>query len=90
MREDENVAWVVPFISAAYLALHPETRNGARMERIELRQLGEVKADRFTADTATKTNQSERTVQRDAERGEHVAPSVLTVTISMDYLLQGK
>ena len=33
--------------------------------------------DRFTADTAAKTGQSERSIQRDAERGEKVIPEVI-------------
>jgi ParB family transcriptional regulator, chromosome partitioning protein len=61
----------------AYEALHPETRNGAKNEREELRQLGEVKAERFTSDTAKKTGQSERKVQRDASRGETSQPHLL-------------
>lgn len=53
----------------AYEALHPETRNGAKNEREGLRQVGEVKADRFTAATAAATGHSELTV---LERAEHV------------------
>lgn len=59
----------------AYEALHPETRHGG--DRASC-QLGDLKSDRFTADTATKTGQSERTIQRDASRGERVAPEVLS------------
>jgi len=61
----------------AYEALHPETRNGATGNgRQKVRQLGEpTLPDRFTADTATKTGQSERSVQRDAHRGEKIAPT---------------
>lgn len=58
----------------AYEALHPETKHGG--ERAS-RQIGDLKCGRFTADTATKTGQSERVVQRDAERGEKIAPEVL-------------
>jgi len=59
----------------AYEALHPETKHGG--DRAS-RQVGDLKeADRFTADTAAKTGQSERAVQRDAERGEKVIPEVL-------------
>jgi hypothetical protein len=48
-----------------YIALHPETRHGG--ERAS-RQVGDLQTEtnRFTADTAVKTGQSERTVQRDA------------------------
>jgi len=55
----------------AYEALHPETKHGAIGRGHEQsRQLGDSeKADRFTADTAARTGQSERSVQRDATRG---------------------
>ncbi len=57
----------------AYEALHRETKNGATGGgHNQLRQLGEA-ADRFTSDTAAKTGQSERAVQRDAERGEKLS-----------------
>ncbi|MGP2491064.1 hypothetical protein ACTDI4_05485 [Mesorhizobium sp. PUT5] len=36
-------------------------------------------ADRFTADTAAKTGQSERAVQRDAERGTKISERVLSM-----------
>lgn len=57
----------------AYEALHPETRHGG--DRGSSRQFGDM--DRFTADTAKRTGQSERKVQRDAERGKRVADDVL-------------
>lgn len=55
----------------AYEALHPETANGATGRgRDKVRQVGEgSSAGRFTADTAAKPGQSERSVQRDSERG---------------------
>jgi hypothetical protein len=65
----------------AYEALHPETRNEAfhgNQHKSGVRQLGEEQSARFTADTATKTGQSERVVQRDAARGKNIAPEVLT------------
>jgi hypothetical protein len=47
----------------AYEALHPEPKNGATGGgHNQLRQLGEA-ADRFTADTAVKTGQSERAIK---------------------------
>lgn len=65
----------------AYEALHPETKNAAfhgNQHKGGVRQLGEVHAaDRFTADTAAKTGQSERAVQRDAERGAKIGDDVL-------------
>lgn len=60
----------------AYEALHPETKNGVN-QHSSLRQVGEPSADRFTADTAAKTGQSERSIQRDAERGAKIAGTVL-------------
>lgn len=53
----------------AYEALHPETAHGAIGNgRGKSRQLGDSTSDRFTADTATKTGESERTVQRTLSR----------------------
>jgi hypothetical protein len=57
----------------------PETRNGAIGNgREKVRQVGDSTSGRFTTDTATKTGQSERAVQRDAARGKNIAPEVLT------------
>lgn len=62
----------------AYEALHPETRHGSPGVS---RQVGDTRertdCERFTADTATNTGQSERAVQRDAQRGEKIAREVL-------------
>jgi len=59
-------------------ALHPETRHGAVGNgREKSCQVGDSTPDRFTADTAKKTGQSERVVQRDASRAERVDPGVL-------------
>lgn len=66
---------------AIYLELHPETSREATLkhgDQAPSRQLGETeKAERFTSDTAKATGQSERTIQRDAERGEKVIDEVL-------------
>ena len=63
----------------AYEALHPETKHGTPGVS---RQVGDTRdrcdTERFTADTARKTGQSERKVQRDAGRGEKIEPAVLT------------
>lgn len=68
---------------AAYEALHPETVREATLMRGDeapSRQVGETgAAPRFTADTAAKTGQSERVVQRDAERGEKVSDAALAM-----------
>jgi ParB-like chromosome segregation protein Spo0J len=62
--------------------LHPETRptkeGGEGRHKETRRQIGdESVADRFTADTADKTGVTERTIQRDAERGEKILEEVL-------------
>jgi ParB-like chromosome segregation protein Spo0J len=63
---------------AIYLELHPETAVGEN-QHTRVRQLGEGSqaAERFTANTAKAIGQSERAVQRDAERGEKVIPEVI-------------
>jgi len=72
---------------AIYEALHPQTRHGANASDAAAvrwqdasRQVGDThKDDRFTANTASVTGRSERTVQRDVERGERIAPEALDV-----------
>lgn len=57
---------------AIYLELHPETAVGEN-QHTRVRQVGEgSEVERFTANTAKATGQSERAVQRDAERGEKI------------------
>lgn len=60
----------------AYEALHPETKNGVigATARHAPAKLADAS---FTADTAAKTGQSERKVQRAAERGEKVCPAAM-------------
>lgn len=62
----------------AYEALYPQARHGSPGVS---RQVGDLRErnenQRFTADTAAKTGQSERAVQRDAERGEKVIPEAM-------------
>lgn len=62
----------------AYEAFYPQSRHGSPGVS---RQVGDIRErnenQRFTADTAAKTGQSERAVQRDAERGEKVIPEVM-------------
>jgi hypothetical protein len=53
---------------------HPETKHGGDRKG-STRQNGDLK--RFTEDTAEKTGRSERSVQRDAARGEALSPDVL-------------
>jgi ParB family chromosome partitioning protein len=59
----------------AYEALHPETAHGG--DRKSSGQLGHLNADRFTTDASEKTGQSERTIRRDAERGENIPEPIL-------------
>ena len=54
----------------AYEALHPETKHGEN-QHTRSRQVGDNHAGRFTADTAARTGQSERSVQRDAARQKY-------------------
>lgn len=64
-----------------YLMKHPDTANGATGNgRPKLRQVGEATVDepkRFSAATAEATGQSERAIQRDAERGEKISEKAL-------------
>lgn len=62
----------------AYEALHPETRNGVigATARHAPAKLADAS---FTADTAAKTGQSERAIQRDAERGTKVCKEALDI-----------
>jgi ParB family chromosome partitioning protein len=65
-----------------YEALHPETRQhvaGAHAVNAALGNASAKLAPAFTADTAAKTGQSERAVQRDVTRGERIAEDVLKV-----------
>jgi hypothetical protein len=66
---------------ALYEQQHPETvpvtQRGGPGRGKNGRQVGDSFSDRFTADTAAKTGQSERAIQRAAERGEKIAPDVM-------------
>lgn len=65
---------------AAYEALHPETMHGGDRKSDQVAKLAtRSEAPRFTADTAAATGQSERAVQRDAERGEKVSDEALAM-----------
>lgn len=64
----------------AYEALHPETRHGANQHTDRTRKVCDSSgADRFTADTAARTGQSERKVQLDAERGSKVCDDAMAL-----------
>lgn len=62
---------------AIYEDEHQGTRHGG--DRKSSRQLGDLNVDRFTADTAAKTGRSERSIQRDAERGKKIDEDVLVM-----------
>jgi ParB/RepB/Spo0J family partition protein len=62
-----------------YLQKHPETAHGVN-QHSRSRQVGdssEPEPKRFTTATAEATGQSERAVQRDAERGERISEQAL-------------
>lgn len=59
---------------AIYEELHPETKNGRNQHSD---RDGQVVQPSFASDQATATGKDERTVRRDAERGEKVLPEVL-------------
>ena len=68
-----------------YEKLHPQTKHGGNRKspgEKSSRQNGNLK--RFTEDTAGKTGQSERSVQRDAARGENVKVLPDIVGTSLD------
>lgn len=61
-----------------YLELHPEAGHGGDRRSDQAANLAtRSDGEGFTAETARATGHSERTVQRDAERGEKVAEDVL-------------
>jgi len=62
----------------AYEALHPETKVGSLNQHTAGRKVCDEHTPRFTADTATKTGQSERVIQRDDQRGKNIDQEVLT------------
>lgn len=71
---------------SAYEALHPETRHEVfKGNQHASRQIGDKQpADRFTSDTASKTGESERVVQRNAERGERISAKALELVHGTD------
>jgi len=65
---------------AAYLELHPETAAyvaGAHAANRSMGNASAILAPAFTSDTAAKTGQPERTIQRDAQRGERIPEPIL-------------
>lgn len=62
---------------AIYLELHPETAHGGNLEGAGVAKLSSPETPAFATATAKITGQSERSVQRDAERGEKVTGEAL-------------
>jgi ParB/RepB/Spo0J family partition protein len=65
-----------------YLLKHPETAHGGDRKLNSSRQLGDLKnndqpVERYTQKAATATNTSERSVQREVQRGEKLGADVL-------------
>lgn len=57
---------------AIYEQLHPETKHGGNLQGAGVANLASPETPAFSTATANLTGQSERSVQRDAERGEKV------------------
>ena len=62
---------------AIYLELHPETAAGAAGADARWNATDNLSTASFAAETAKATGKDERTVRRDAERGEKVIPEVM-------------
>jgi hypothetical protein len=62
---------------AIYLELHPETAHRGNLQGAGVANLASPETPAFSAATAKVTGQSERSVQRDAERGEKVIDEVI-------------
>jgi ParB-like chromosome segregation protein Spo0J len=68
-----------------YEAAHPETKHGGdRRSKKSSGQVGHLRGDRFTKETAKATGQSERKVRRDAARGNNVKVLADVVGTSLD------
>jgi ParB family chromosome partitioning protein len=63
----------------AYESLHPEARAQVRQGHIRQGAADDKLAAAFTADTAAKTGESERSIQRSAERGVKIIDKALTL-----------
>jgi hypothetical protein len=60
---------------ALYLGLHPETAKGVAGADARWDATAKLATASFVADTAEKTGAAERSIRREAERGEKIAPS---------------
>ncbi|MBO9100322.1 MULTISPECIES: hypothetical protein [unclassified Rhizobium] len=64
---------------AIYLELHPETAAGVAGAIAKHFATDNLSTASFASETANATGKDERTVRRDAERGEKVIPEVMTM-----------
>lgn len=62
---------------AIYLELHPETAAGNAGAEARWNAMDNLSTASFSAETAKATGKDERTIRRDAERGEKVAPEAM-------------
>jgi ParB-like chromosome segregation protein Spo0J len=70
---------------AIFEKAHPETKHGGDRKSAKARKSsGQVGHGRFTKETARKTRQSERSIRRDATRGENIAVLADIVDTSLD------
>lgn len=67
-----------------YEELFPETKRGKFNQHTASRHFGDKQNDRFTADVAEKTGIPERSVQRDAMRGERIVDLDKVIGTSLD------
>lgn len=61
---------------AIYLELHPETERGGNYQS---GQFGHTEKDSFIEATANALGKGERTIRRDAERGEKISEQALAM-----------
>lgn len=62
---------------AIYLELHPETAAGNAGAEARWNATDNLSTASFSAETAKATGKDERTIRRDAERGEKIAPEAM-------------
>jgi hypothetical protein len=64
---------------AIYLELHPETAQGAAGADARWNATDNLSTASFASETAKATGKDERTVRRDAERGEKVIDAAIEI-----------
>lgn len=84
MYHPNNSCAFLRAVTPALARLYREVRLGEN-QHSRVRQIGEPNpAARFTADTAARTGQSERAVQRDGARGAKIADDVKEAIVGTD------